>query len=255
VFAASLRAGWDRLGLVLGASITWAIALSVPFTLERWLPPNAPGAFHLLVLGLIPVLAALPTAGVFSLAHRIAAHEEVSYGHLWQDGAALLKPALWLTLIQTAAIAILVTACLFYLRVPSWLGRTGVILAGYALLMWGMMAIYQWPALIAQERGVFDDPEHRARRGAPAAVRRSFFLALGSPFYTVVLLSAMAGLSLLMVVTVVLPALLWIGTIALTGTFASRALLVQFGVLPAPVVREPIPDEKFRLPDVRKINT
>jgi hypothetical protein len=245
------RAAWDRLGLVLAVSLTWAFVLSLPLSVERWLPRQSPPAFHLLALLLIPVTAALPTAGAFSIAHRIAAHEEAFYSHLWQDGCQMIGPAVRLILIQTIVAGVLITSCGFYLRMSFWIGRAALMVSGYALLFWAMMLIYQWPALIAQEKGVFDDPDRRAKRGAFAAVRRSFFLALGSPLYTVVLLAVLLLLSLLMAVTIVMPALLWIGTTAILSTYSMRGLLIQFRVLPPPSQETPVPDELFRLGEAR----
>src|SRR5690349_8445131 len=101
----ALPAVWDRLGLILAVSATWALMVSLPLSLEKWLPRNSATALHLLVICLVPVAAALPTAGLFSLARRIAVHEEAYYFHLWRDGAALFGPALRLMLLQCAAAA------------------------------------------------------------------------------------------------------------------------------------------------------
>ena len=61
------------------------------------------------------------------------------------------------------------------------------------------------------------------------------------------ILAVLLLMSLLMAVTAVLPALLWSGMTALICTYAARGLLVQYGVLPAPVTEIPIPDEQFRI--------
>ena len=252
ILPAALRTVWDRLGLLLGVSITWGVVVSLPLSIERWLPHGSPMALHFLALAAMPLLAALPTAGVFALAHRIATHQEALYTHLWQEGAALFGPALRLILIQTGAALLLFVACVFYARMTVWIGRAGLTVCGYALLLWGMMLIYQWPLLVLQEKGVFDEPERAARRGAFAAVRRSFYLALGRPFFTAALLGILLAASALMAATVVLSALLWIGAIAVASTFAARALLIQFRVLPPPVQEEAVPDLQFRLVERNK---
>jgi hypothetical protein len=251
--AAGLRAAWDRLGLVLAVSVTWTIVVSLPLSADRWLPRSAPPWLHLLVLALAPILAAVPTAGAFSIAHRIATHDEAFYAHLWLDGLELIGAALRLMLAQAAVAVVLLTAAAFYLQLRGWPGRLGVTLCCYALLVWAMMLVYQWPALVAQHRGLFDEPGHTARRGAAAAIRRSFYLALGRPFFAAALVAGLGVASLLLAATVVMPALLWLGTIALVSTVAFRALLVEFGILPAQVQNEPVPDEQFRLgPDMRR---
>lgn len=245
---AGMRAIWDRVGLLLVVSVTWTVVLLLPLSLERWLPRHAPLAAHYAILLLAPVIAALPTAGVFAVAHRIASHDESFYSHLWQEGAALFGPALRLSLLQTLITGVLLTAIWFYLRVPFWPARVAVVVCAYAVLVWLMTLIYHWPVLVAQEKGLFDEPGKRAKRGALAAMRRSLFLALGRPFYTLGLLSVLLILSILMSLTLALPPLLWIGAVSLLSTFAVRALLVQFGVLPPPVQETPIPDEQYRLP-------
>lgn len=242
---------WDRLGLLAAVSVTWALIVSVPLSVERWLPRHSAPLLHFLVVGLVPVLAALPTAGVFSIAHRIAANQEAYYAHLWEDGVALLGAALRLMLIQSCAAAALILVVGFYSGVPNWLGRVGLAVSMYALLVWAMMVMYQWPVLIAQEKGLFDDPGRKAARGALASVRRSFYLALGRPFYAAPLLGILLLGSLLMAATVVMPAVLWIGAVAVVSTVATRALLVEFRVLPAPKHEEPVSDLQFRLPEIR----
>ncbi len=251
ILTAALRTVWDRLGLLLAVSVTWAAMVSLPLSIERGLPRSAAPALHVLCLALIPLLAALPTAGTFALVHRFASFEETLYVHLWQDGAALFGTALRLMLLQTGVVAALVTAMTFYAGLTLWIGRAGVTVAGYGLLLWAMMSIYQWPLLIAQEKGLFDEPGKPARRGAFAAVRRSFYLTLGRPFFTAGLLAILLLASAVMAVTVVLPALLWIGAVAVVSTLACRALLIEFRALTAPVRREPVPDLQFRIADRR----
>lgn len=247
ILLAAARTGWDRLGLVLAVSLTWAAAVSLPFTIERWLPRNAPIALHFLVLALIPLLAAVPTAGAFRIFHRVATYQEAQYVHFWQDGYALIGPAVRLMVLQAGSAFILFVTMTFYLRVQLWMGRVGLTVCAYALLLWAMMLIYQWPLLIAQEAGVFDEPDRLARRGAFAAIRRSFFLALARPFFTVGVLAILLLISALMTATIVMPALIGLGVIALVTTALTRALLVQLRVLPPPIQEEPVPDLQFRL--------
>jgi len=238
---------WDRLGLVLAISLTCAIVMGLPLTVQKWLPPNTPDILRLIVLCSSPLFAAIPTGGAFCIAHRLAVHDEASYSQFWLDGFGIAGAAVRMALIQSISAAVLLFASTFYLRMSGWLGRIGFTVCLYAALFWAMMLIYQWPALVAQEKGVFDEPERRGKRGALAAVRRSFYLALGRPFLTAGLLAVLVSLSVLMAVTIVMPVLIWVGTIAITTTLATRALLIQFGVLPPPVKSEPVPDELFRI--------
>jgi len=248
----TLRILWDQLGLMLAVSLTWTFILSLPFSVERALPRGAPQWIHLLAFCLVPVVSALPTCGVFSLAHRVVAHEEAGYSHLWQDGVAMFGVALRLILLQAAVAAILGVSIWFYLRSNLWVSKAALTVSCYSALVWVMMLVYQWPALIAQEKGLFDEPDRAAKRGALAAIRRSFYLALSRPFFTLALLAFLIPATIAMAVTVVVPALLWIGAVALVSTLATRALLVEFRVIPAPVQAEPVADELFRLPEIRR---
>ena len=94
----SLRDAWDKLGLVLGVSLTGTLLLAVALGMERLVPRAAPLAAHLLVLfaALVALLAA-PIAGAFHIAHQVATHDEVSYGEFWRGAARLYKrvAALW----------------------------------------------------------------------------------------------------------------------------------------------------------------
>ncbi|HLJ56144.1 MAG TPA: hypothetical protein VKT77_13980 [Chthonomonadaceae bacterium] len=249
VLGDAARSAWDRLGLLLGVSFTWMAALSAPLSLERALPRGTPGVAHLAFIAAIPLFTAAPTAGAFALAHRIASHREAAYGDLWRDGVAHFGAALRLQYAQVAVTSLLVTALVFYARIPAWPARAAVSLCGYVLLLWLMMLAVQWPLFILQESGALDDADRRARRGAIAAIRRSAFLALGRPFFSAALLAAAALITVAMAATAVLPAILWAGVMAMLTTIATRALLVEYGVLPPPPAQEPVPDLQFRIGD------
>jgi hypothetical protein len=249
-----LRAVWDRLGLVIAMSLTWSVLASFSLTLGRLLPASLPTLLRLGITALIAVaVLAAPTAGVFTVAYLISAREEASYIDFWRGGITLLGPAVRLALIQLAVLIMFVVNLWFYVPMGHTIGSTALVIGLYAFVFWSLMAVYHWPLLVAQERGLFDAPEHRARRGAVAVLRRAFFLVLGSPGFSLGLLLALAILSALLFATLALPALLWIGAVGLLSTQALRALLVRYEVLPPPVVEAPIPDEKFRIQAKRSL--
>src|SRR6185437_322085 len=100
-----------------------------------------------------------PTAGAFAIANHIAWRREATYSDLWRDGFAHFGPAVRLQYLQLGVIAILVSAILFYARLPIWPARVAVSLSAYALLVWLMMLLTQWPLLLLQEKGVLDEPD------------------------------------------------------------------------------------------------
>lgn len=247
----AVRMIWDRLGLVIGVSMTTAALLLIPPSLIGFLPHSTP---FLLRLG-IGLLISAPMLFVFTssacrIVHRIDAREEVSYLDLWRGALELLGPALRLGLFDLLIASVLAVNLWFYLRLGGIFGIATALVCSYALLFFGMMAVYHAPLLAAQEMGLFDEPERRARRGALAVLRRAFFLALGSPLYSAGLfLTALAlTLALLWKYLLVLLPLFWLGALAILTTLATRLLLVQYDVLPPPPPEEEVvPDEKFRI--------
>lgn len=243
-----IRQTWDRLGLVMAVTATWTALLLIPLSVASLLPASVPlPARYAILLLVTALIGSVPTAGAFAVAQRIAERREAAYADFWREGFRHLGPALRLSLIQQAGLALFAVNFWFYLAMGGMAGRIASILCLYLFVFFLMMCLYHWPLLIAQESGVFDEPDRRAKRGAWAVLRRAFFLALGRPFYALGLLIALLLVSALLFATLALPALLWIGSIAMLATYATRALLVQYEVLPAPQIEEPVPDEKFRI--------
>ncbi len=239
---------WDRLGLVLAISLTWSLLAFVPVTLWRFLPSALPVPVRDGLAALLAVLTlSAPTAGAFHLAHLACSYDEVSYADFWRGALRLFGPATRLGLIHLAVSLLLAINLWFYLHVGRLFGGLAALFCLYVLLIWGLMAVYHFPLLAAQEAGVFDEPERRARRGAFAVLRRAFYLALGSPFYSLGLFAVTLLVSVALFMTVALMPLIWLGLTAIVTTQATRALLIQYGVLPPPSAAEPIPDEKFRI--------
>jgi hypothetical protein len=243
---AGIRTAWDRLGLVLGISLTWSVLMFVPLTLWQGLPSTYPLPSRVILAAAAALLAlSAPTAGAFYAAFLVCAQEEVSYADVWHGARRLFGPAFRLGLIHLVVVSVLVTNLWFYVRIGHLFGGLAALFCLYALLFWGTMGIYHWPLLAAQEAGVFDEPGRKARRGAGAVMRRAFFLALGSPFFSMGLVLVVP--TPLMIVPLV--PLLWLGLVAILTTQATRALLVQYAVLPPPPATDAMPDEGFRLPN------
>lgn len=245
---AALRETWDRLGLVVAAGLTWAVLFSSVFLVVR-IP--APGIVRIACL-CIAVAAVLPAAlaGTFGVAHRMASHDEFGYADLWRDARRLYGPATRLGVIHMLAYGLIGTNIWFYLRLGGVGGVIAVLLSLYALLFWSAMAIYHGPLLVVQEFGVLDEGDYRAKRGAFAVVRRAFYLVLGEPIFSLALLTLAVLYTVVLVVVVVLFPLFWAGGLSLLLTFPTRALLVKYGVLPAPSTEVPVPDAEFRIKDV-----
>lgn len=244
---ACVRAAWDRLGLVVAMSLTWTVLLTCVLTLWRFLPHALPTlARNLTALIVAALILSAPTAGACYVVHRLCTFEEVAYTDFWQGARRLFAPATRLGLFHTAVALVATVNVGFYLALRSPFGLVAALVCLYILLFWGMMAVYHFPLLVAQEMGVFDEPERPAKRGVRAALRRAFYLALGDPFPTFGLLALLTLLTVAMFLLAIPFALLWLGTSAFLATYATRALLVKYGVLSPPPPEEPIPDEKFK---------
>jgi hypothetical protein len=240
-----LRETWDRLGLVLAISLTWTLLIFVPLTVGRLLPASWP---FILRLGLVALTALLtlpaPAAGALGVAHQIYTHDEVSYADLWLSAYRLYRPAVGMGLLQLIVPSLLLVNFAFYLQHGGFAGKIVGLACLYGLLFWSMMAIYHFPILVAQEAGVFDDPDHRPRRGVSAALQRTFYLALGEPLFTLGLLIFCGLLSLSLAFAAVPAACLWLGMMALIITPATRAMLIRYGVLPVPFTEEAAADDQ-----------
>jgi hypothetical protein len=251
----ALRDAWDKLGVVLGVSLTWTLLLAFALGMERLVPRAAPVAAHLLVLFVaLVLLLAAPLAGAYHIAHQIVTHDEVSYGEFWRGAARLYRPVVGLWAFDLFVMGVLSVNLWFYGRLGHVAGTVAMLLCLYLLLFWSLMALSHFPLLVAQEAGVFDEPGKFARRGTLAVLRRAFFLTLGRPFYALGILVLVVPLTVLTGLTGVLFALLLPGLLALLTTHSTRALLVQFGVLPPPPPpEEVVPDERFKLKDTGRV--
>lgn len=245
----TIREAWDKLGLVVGVSLTWALLLAGTFSLERLVPRSVPLLFHLLLLGgLLALLLPILMAGTFFVSHLVAIRDEVTYADFWRGAVRFYVPSLLLTLCHFLVEGVLGLNAWFYGRMGHVGGIAILLICLYGLLFWCMMAAVHFPLLIAQETGVFDEPAKPAKRGMFAVLRRAFYLTLGRPFYALGLLFVCGLIAVIFSVTGVLFVLAGPGLLGLLTTNAVRALLVQFGVVPPPPIAEPIvPDEKFRL--------
>ncbi len=239
---------WEHLGLVAAISLTWLALFTLALGLGRALPLSLALGARLALTVLFALFTQTgPTAGAFEIAHRVATHDEISYGAFWRGAARGYGLALRLATVNLTVVVLLGVNLWFYVRLRHPAGYIAALLCLYALLFWGMMAVYHGPLLWVQEAGLVDDAERRARRGVIAVLRRAFFLALAAPLYSLGLLAVVALLTALAFATGALLALFWMGGVALLTTRAARLLLLRYGALPTPLVEPIVPDEKFRL--------
>ena len=244
----AIRDIWDRLGLVIAISLTWILLFSLVLTLAKLLPVSLSPFLRLGTLLLLSTLfLSAPLAGAFWVAHRVCVHDEVGYLDFWRGTLALFGPATRLGLLLMLEGSMLGVNFWFYLSISHPIGRVAMLLCLYTLLFWGMIAVYQFPLLVVQEEGVFDDPERRAKRGVLAVQRRAVFLVLGNLGFSLGLFVVVLLLTFLFTMAAIPLALFWAGAISLLTTQATRTLLIKYEILPPPPVVETLRDEDFRI--------
>ena len=230
-----LREMWDRFGLTIGVSSTWSLALFIGLTVGQTLHFGvSPLLRGILAVALTALLLAPATAGVFGVAWAGLNHEPQNYGEFWRHARRFGGATLRLILLHALIVGLLTLNLWYYAHVCSAFGIAAALLSFDALVVWGLMAIYHFPLLVAQESGIFDTPDALPKRGLYPILRRSLYLALGRPAYAFGLLLAVALLTVILVATKGLFIILWSGMTAFLLSSGTRNLLIQYDVIAKP---------------------
>ena len=230
----ALRSIWDRLGTILLVSLIGTVHLLLSLSLGLLVPHAWPAPLRAVGIGLISVTALSPLiAAAFDVALRICTHREVSFPLVFSGLRQYGSVAIRLGTLHLVVGLTTASNLVFYLQVKGIPGRTAVLICLYLLLFWCTMALYQGPLLVLQESGAFDAADRPAKRGAKAVVRRSFFLVVGEPLFSIGLGIAALLWSVLSLLTAVGAAMCWLGGICILITAPTLALLAKYGVLKA----------------------
>lgn len=228
----ALRALWDRLGFVLAVSLTGSIVLLLSLSLGLLTPHALPVLVRSLIGVAIAVIALSPLlAASYDSALRIASRREITLPGFLLAVRQFRSVAIRLGMIHLFVGLIVAVNVSFYLtlRAPVW--RAVEVICLYFALSWCAMALYQGPLLILQETGAFDEPQRRAKRGAFAVIRRSFFLVLGEPLFSAGLAAAVLLWTAVTTLTAVGTVMCWLGGVCVLTTLPTLALLVKYGVV------------------------
>ncbi|MCW3099815.1 MAG: hypothetical protein JWL77_5433 [Chthonomonadaceae bacterium] len=230
--------------MVLLISLVGTLVLLLSLTPGLFLPTSLPVLLRTLIVALIAVTALSPLFAIaFDISLRICLRQEITSDSFLQAVRQYGGTAIRLGLIHLGVAALTALNVTFYLHLPGLAGRAIVLLCLYLLLFWGMMALYQGPLLVLQETGAFDEPDRQAKRGAMAVIRRSFFLVIGEPLFSIGLLLAVVFWSAAALLTAVGAAMLWPGGACLLITAPTLALLAKYGVI-VPVAYDDAPPLK-----------
>ncbi|MCW3054047.1 MAG: hypothetical protein JWN14_3217 [Chthonomonadales bacterium] len=240
----ALRSIWDRLGVVLLISLIGTGVLLLSLLPGLVMPAALPFLLRTAVIALLLVILSSPLLAVaFDIALRIFTHREVTPALLPQSVRRYGSVSIRLGLIHLCVGVVAALNVTFYLQLSGAAGRAIVLLCTYLAVFWSTMALYQGPLLVLQESGAFDEPDKAAKRGAKAIIRRSFFLVIGEPLFSIGLLAAALLWSVLTMLTGPGAAMLWLGGGCLLTTAPTLALLAKYGVID-PVVSEDAPPQK-----------
>jgi hypothetical protein len=223
---------YDRLGLVIVASIIWSVAtlgpMAVAWEVQRrvhthWLWIIVAGFAASVLIG-TPILA-----GVFRMAYKIVYRDDPALIDIFIGARELFKAGYGLILLNIIIVGVIVTDIAFFF---GWFGPlkgsvlayvTGSI-AIYLLLGWLAAAMYQMPILSAQK-------SLSQKEGAIPAIRKSLLLIMDNPGFTIGLFVVILGFSVLCVLSRVGMLILYVGTVSIVLTRALRELYVRYGMV------------------------
>jgi hypothetical protein len=223
---AFLVAGWalrsflGELTFLVGMSLLWfatggvaviaAALLGYPMAMMSgpwWLAP-------LLVIPIGPATAALAV-----VARRVAVELRVERTFYFDALRTYWRPALGLSAIGMAVLALLLMNITFYASRPSGFVQGLTLIWGYVLLFWLSVQFYAYPILVRMEK-----PR------ALGALRTAVLGALANPLFSIILVLIAAVFTVLGVLTVIFFFLVWPALMALLGEHAFRLFLARAGV-------------------------
>lgn len=231
----------DFLPLTVG-NLLWAIC-SLPLW---WVAAGALLQGYWLVgivVGLLGVLPAGPaTAGLFYMAEKVTDGRAVKLADFFTGMRRYARPGWAVIGVATASLLLIVYNLGFYLSVNNLLGGIMLGLWLYGLIFWLGLLIYA-PALVFLQ----DTPNLRL------VARNAFLMALGRPVFTFLTIVLMAAIAILSMVLMVPVFLFTVAFLALWSLNATRQLVddARRRREAAEAVTAPPPEERGRKGQVR----
>lgn len=239
------RDGYDNLGYVVFATLIsfflTAIACSVVAVVVR-------AAGKLLLP--IQILLAMPVAfvvwlcaiAVYYYVNKTVFHQHPVWADMLTGIRKLFRPGLGLFAIDLIITLVLLGDAVFFLKMMNGLPFTLMgILCAYLTLVWGMMAMYHLPLLVAQL-----DMESGPKPGV--VLRKSFLLVADNPGFTVAVFLVIIAFAVLCALPAFIGmAVLFLGFSAFLLTHALRELFIRYGIVEDDP--EVVDDGKWQLPE------
>ena len=192
------KAAYEELFLVVAISVAWWVGT------------------------LLILTAPMTTAGVQSVANRIANYKRSNFDFFWSGARTSIGRSIVLYLLLVLGPPMLAFSIWFYFDRQGWLVLFGVLMA-WMLLLFLMGGQYFFPLYWQQ-----NEPDLKL------VIRNGFLLAVRHPLYTLLMLLfqlLLIALSFALVAPVVL---LMPGMIALSQNFALVGLLQEMDLAPQP---------------------
>jgi hypothetical protein len=215
----ALRSFFNELTFLAAMSLLWFITggIAVILAVLLGLALAMSGIWWLAPLLAIPIGPA--TAALAVVARRCAADVRVNRSFYSDSLRTYWRPALGLSAIGMAVLALLLMNISFYVSRSSGFVQGLSLIWGYLLLLWLSIQFYAYPILVRMEKPA-----------ALAALRTAVLGALANPLFSMVLLLLAAVFSALSVLTIIFFFLVWPALMALLGEHAFRLFLARAGV-------------------------
>ncbi len=246
-FIDSIKLFWDRIGMWIAVSLTFALLVTAIFSLARILPIGTILVRNMTAFIIASIVLPAPAAGAYGLVLRVCNHKEFEYVDLWRGARKMLVPAMVMGLIYLLVFGIGITNVWFYFRFRNMVGGIAMLVSVYGCLFVMLMSQFHFSLLAMAFAGQFDGQSTRTPRAFISIWKRAFYLVLGDPIYSCGMLALMVIPSVLMTTLVVPFMLLWLGYVAVLQMVCTRAQLMKYGVLPRPEVLEAVSDADFRV--------
>jgi hypothetical protein len=216
----ALRSFLGELAFLMATSLLWFATggiMVIVAVLAGYPLAMMSGPWWLAALLMIPMGPA--TAALAVVARRCAADLRVTRTFYTGGLRAYWRPALELSALSMAVLALLLMNITFYASRPSGFVQGLSLIWGYLLLFWLSVQFYAYPVLVRMEK-----PR------ALGALRTAVLGALANPLFSIVLLLIAAFFTVLGALTVIFLFLVWPALMALLGEHSFRLFLARAGV-------------------------
>jgi len=214
----ALRSFNNELTFLAAMSLLWFVTGGLTVILAALLALSLAGGFWWLA-PLIAIPIGPATAALAVVARRCAADVRVNRSFYFDGLRTFWRPALGLSAIGTAVVALLLMNIIFYVSRPSGFMQGLALIWGYLLLFWLSVQFYAYPILVRMEKPA-----------ALGALRTAVLGAFANPLFSIILVLIAVVFTVLGLLTIIFFFLVWPALMTLLGEHAFRLFLARAGV-------------------------